>query len=454
MKINLSTAREITALSGFGGSAAWWSPQVNDDNTARELAELFYGDSGLRLNIYRYNVGGGFDKDNLRIKNPWRHIESFMNADGTFDWSRDKNGVRMMKYALETGNVDTLIFFANSPHYTQTVTGQTSGGFEEHFSNLAKDKYDSFAKYMIDIAEHFISQGYPVKYISPINEPQWKWGGGYVWQEGCHYEPQEVCDCFAAFARELERRNSPLMLYGPESGCINDHTKEYYSLLSSQPLIMKHLGAFAYHSYHSDSNAKEKHEFGKWAAENVKTPRFDMSEWCELPCKSDIASIDGALITARIIGEDLIYSGAQSWTAWVCANQRAGAVKDDGRCCCDGLIAAEDDFSGYTVAMRYYAVWHYSRFLPPGSVSLDASFTASGGLSVFPFKDSCGRFVLVAVNSGRAARVLEPDIPFCRAQVVSTSQEKQLKSETVSGKKITVAPKSIATVVLKMNNEK
>lgn len=315
MKIALKNAKKINTLNGFGASACWWSQNVADEQTAQTLTDLLYSKDGLGLNIYRYNVGGGFEDGNVRIANPWRRTQSFMNKDGSFDWSRDKNAVELMKKCLDAGSVDTLIFFANSPHYTQTVTGQTSGGLTEHFSNLDKNKYEAFAKYLIDIAHHFIDEGYPVKYISPINEPQWKWGGGYVWQEGCHYEPNEVRDCLLAFARELEKRKSPLLLYAPESGDISETTKQYYRLLEKEPLIMKYLDTFAYHSYHSDNNVQNKIDFGKWAKKNVKTLHFDMSEWCELPCKSPVDSINGALITARIIGEDLIYTGVNSWSA-------------------------------------------------------------------------------------------------------------------------------------------
>lgn len=88
------------------------------------------------MNIYRFNVGGGYEKDNLRIENPWRYVESFMNKDGSFDYSKDKYAVNMMKKCLSLGNIDTLIFFANSPHYTQTVTGQTSGDLRSIFRIL------------------------------------------------------------------------------------------------------------------------------------------------------------------------------------------------------------------------------------------------------------------------------------------------------------------------------
>lgn len=448
MKLNLSNAKKLKTIKGFGASAAWWSPQIRDSKTADDVVNLLYGDDGLKLNIYRYNVGGGYEKDNLRMDNPWRPVESFMNKDGSFNWNADKNAVYVMKKAIDTGNVDTLIFFANSPHFTHTVTGQTSGGFTEHFSNLAKDKYENFAKYLIDIAEHFIAEGYPVKYISPINEPQWKWGGDCVWQEGCHYEPDEVKECFLAFAKELEKRNSPLLLYGMESGNISQLTKDYYKLLSSEPLIMKHLGAFAYHSYGSDDNVQNKIDFGRWARKNVKTPRFDMSEWCELPCRHDTNSIESTLIMARIIGEDLIYSSADSWTAWVAANQSDSAMRD-GRCYSDGLLSAKDDWSEYDIAMRYYAMAHYSKYIPTGSISLDIGYQSSRGLSVFAFENTNEQTVLVVVNQSRMKRVIEPDTGFNTAEVISTTQKNQLIKNIVKGKKITVEPMSAATVIMR-----
>ncbi len=117
MKINLKNAKVIKSLKGFGGSACWWSPQIKDEKIRDDVANLLYGDSGLKMNIYRFNVGGGYEKNNLRIDNPWRYVESFMLGDGTFDYSKDKYAVFMMKKCLALGNIDTLIFFANSPQF-------------------------------------------------------------------------------------------------------------------------------------------------------------------------------------------------------------------------------------------------------------------------------------------------------------------------------------------------
>ena len=67
MKINLREMKKLQTLKGWGTSACWWSQYCADEKAAEEIAELLYGDTGLKLNIYRYNIGGGTDMDNYRV---------------------------------------------------------------------------------------------------------------------------------------------------------------------------------------------------------------------------------------------------------------------------------------------------------------------------------------------------------------------------------------------------
>lgn len=227
IKIDLTSAEKRKPIMGFGTSACWWSQNVADKSTADELAELLYGKNGLGLNIYRFNIGAGWDNDNCRVENPWRRCESFYvdentdeseNFRGCYDFEKDKNSYTFLKRCLKEGTIDTVILFANSPHYSLTSSGQASGSLMHHTCNLPMSNYGRFADIFLDITQHFIDDGVPVNYISPINEPQWKWGGKSVWQEGCHYEPKEVAAVFHTFAQKLEERNMSVKLYGPESG--------------------------------------------------------------------------------------------------------------------------------------------------------------------------------------------------------------------------------------------
>ena len=456
MKINLKNAKKLQTLKGWGTSACWWSQYCADEKTAKEIAELLYGDSGLHLNIYRYNVGGGTDPNNCRVRDPWRRTESFMlfnseTGETSWDFSRDKNAVNMMRLCLDTGNVDTLILFANSPHYSQTSTGQASGSLLKSTCNIPKANYRKFADYFLTVTKHFLDEGFPVKYISPINEPQWKWGGSYVWQEGCHYETEEMMEIYRIFAEEIIKRNLPVRLYGPECGSMADHTQEYLDAMLADELVMSVTDIFAYHSYHHDDSPEERYNFKKNIVSKHPELRFDMSEWCELPNKSHTKDFKGALITARIIGQDIVYAGAESWTSWVAVN--GFAIAKNGRDFSDAPITANADFSHWYIAKRYWGIAHYSKYIPIGSVALDIGYNVSADindLNIFAFETPAGETVVVIVNE-RWDSEIEIDGDFSQMRIIRSSQNEELR-EIYSGefkKNIPLKALSLITVILK-----
>lgn len=458
ISIDFSAAEKKQILKGFGTSACWWSQNIACSKAAETLSDLLYTDKGLNLNIYRYNIGAGWDENNCRVSNPWRKCESFYICDdnnedefyhgGGYDWERDKNAYHFMKLCLKKGHIDTVILFANSPHYAFTSSGQASGSLMHHTCNLPKSNYKKFADYFLDIAEHFIEDGVPVTHISPINEPQWKWGGRDVWQEGCHYEPEEVAEVFHAFARAIEERKLNILLYGPESGEIAGLTNQYLQLFLKDELIMKHLGAFAIHSYHSDWDIQVRKDFYKGTVLKHPDIRFDMSEWCELPCKSDTKSINGALNTARVIGWDLSELGAESWTSWVAVNQIADK-HGDGKDYSDGLLSASDGFHCYYICKRYYAMLHFTKFLPIDSVVLKTETNTEKSISIFTFSTPENEEIIVAVNEGNSVYA-EIKSDCTNMQIYCTTQDSDFKKEYDGEFKSSILfkEKSITTVKL------
>lgn len=455
MKINLISPKKLQTLYGWGTSACWWSQAVADEKTQDELAELLYGDSGLGLNIYRYNIGGGFEEGNCRIENPWRRTESFMLYDrekeeASWDFSRDANAVAVMKKSLALGNIDTLILFCNSPHWSYTSTGQTSGSLLYHTCNIPKMNYRKFADYVLTVAQHFLNEGLPVKYISPINEPQWKWGGGFVWQEGCHYELEEVKEIYHIFAEEILKRKLPVYLYGPESGEMMGTTVDYFNELYRDALIRQTMPIFAFHSYHADNSPEMRREFRKTLVEPHPDIRFDMSEWCELPNKSHTKDFKGALITARIIGQDIVYAGAASWTSWVAANNLHRDV--DGRDFSDAMLSGSLHFEEWTVNERFWAMWHFAKYIPVGSAVLDIDFCATeehNEFNVFAFATPNAETVLVIVNEGEDNEIeLDGDYQAMKT-ICSTQENKCVDTDGNFADNITVPSNAIMTVILK-----
>ena len=258
----------------FGTSSCWWAQTIEDEQMADEIAKRLYSEEeGLGLKIFRYNIGGGeADNPDCRIWDTSRRTESFYvlnekTGEYEYDFTRDKNARRMLDKAIEYG-AEKGILFCNSPHFSMTKSGHASGGLEQNVSNLPQENYMDFVNYVLTIADWFVAEGYPVYAISPINEPQWSWGGEWVGQEGCHYEVDEAIKLLELFATEMQKRNSPYKLSGPESGQMNWQYYEYVEKFFASEILNNYCDSFAGHSYWMDTKSEEKQQVGDTFKEN------------------------------------------------------------------------------------------------------------------------------------------------------------------------------------------
>lgn len=469
LKITIKKDKTLNEFEGFGASACWWAQYCGNSKYDEEITKLLYSKEGLGLNIFRYNIGAG-EADNplSTISNPWRRTESFYVLDEEtgeykYDFTRDANAQKILDLALSYGTVDTVVLFANSPHYSMTISGKASGGGSDGWqSNLSRADYPKYVDYFLTITQYFLDKGVPVKYISPVNEPQWAWGENNTSQEGCHYTDEEIYELYTLFAKEIKSRGMNVKLACPESGEVGETTENWFAELYKNEDVRDVLGTLAYHSYWSDDYVERKESFGDWLKDNIPDANVEMSEWCQLPCTSDITSIDGALIQARVIANDLEYTGVNSWSAWVGVNQAGKA--DDGKNYTDGLISANDDFSEYEIAIRYWALAHFSKFIPAGSVRLESKKNIND-LQVTKAENSDeddltkyttntvsyltpdGKVVCVVVNEG-VGRELSFKVDASKMTVYTTTQDSRLEN-TYTGEltKIPMPEKSIITVV-------
>ena len=216
LRVNVDLNAEQQTLGGFGASSAWIYQELGKAENAAEgeqAIEMLYGDSGLQLNIFRYNIGGGSKDsvldDKVPYSNDWfdpnRRAESFFVAENykapedfldvnNYDFEKDAAVQNLFKQALDKGHIDKVVFFSNSPHYLMTESGMCTGAYE-YQNNLKPEFYEIYSKYLLICVEglvekyDLIEKGVEV-WISPVNEPQWKWGGPDASQEGCHYDPR------------------------------------------------------------------------------------------------------------------------------------------------------------------------------------------------------------------------------------------------------------------------
>nr|MBR4281323.1 xylanase [Clostridia bacterium] len=453
MKIDTSVTYQT--IESFGTSGAWWSQYMglwdskyqNTMRTNRQrIATLLFDPTyGIGLTNYRYNLGAGSaDSGNGDYSDPNRRAQSFEVAPGVYDWTKDEGAQWFLNEAVRLG-VTEVVLFCNSPLERLTNNGwaHLTPGTK---SNIEPENYAEWAAYCCDVAEYFISQGVPVKFISPINEPQWEWTSG---QEGCHYEPEQIAGVYLAFLEELESRpvlvEAGVELSGPESGEWGGQTIQYVSAILSNDKLREHFTAIDCHSYWS--NTQSKVSFSNFMKVLYPDVKLRMSEWCEMVNGNDFG-MDSALVLAKCLQEDLTILNVVSWATWV------GVAPGNYH---DGLMYASQAGDGsisIVPVKRLWAYGNYTRYVRPGFTRVDVS----GNDALFPVaftgvNNGQEQLVIVLINDQLTAQtaVLEGDFSaYTSMQVHETSTNRDL-ARTYNGAvktEIIVPLQSVVTIVM------
>ena len=446
MQINRN--RTYQTIESFGASGSWWSQYAGcwpEADRNRIASLLFDPDCGIGLSAYRYNLGAGSaDSGKGNYWNEYRRAQSFETAPGVYDWGKDAGAVWFLQEVTRRGCQEVTLF-CNSPLERLTLSGmgQLNPGT---VSNITPDRYAEWAAYCCDVAEHFLSLGVPVKYLSPINEPQWEWSTNNG-QEGCHFEPEAIGGVYAAFLTALQQRPAlqHLELTGPESGEWGGKTQLYVSAMLADPAVRAHMSAIDCHSYWS--NAESKTAFRRFADEHFPEKRIRMSEWCEMVHGTD-PGMDSAIVLAKCVWEDLTLLNATHWCTWV-------GVAPKGYH--DGVIHAwqEEDGSVHVMPLkRLWAYGNYTRFVRPGYVRVDVQ----GAQELLPvafdgLQDGRAQRVIILINEStepRSAALEGCTEGFTALQVHETSDAHDL-DKVYDGPvlpSVTLPGRSVVTLVL------
>ena len=441
-------------IESFGTSGAWWSQYVglwdgqylNSSRSNRErIATLLYDPTfGIGLTGYRYNLGAGSaDSGNGDYSDVNRRAQSFEAAPGEYDWSKDEGAMWFVQEVTRLGCTEVTLFF-NSPIERLTNNGWahlTPGGEK---SNIAPENYAEWAVYACDVAEHFIELGVPVKFLSPINEPQWDWTGG---QEGCHYAPDEIAGVYLAFLAEMEKRPAlaGVELSGPESGEWGGQTTEYVSAILENETLRAHFQAIDCHSYWT--NTQTKRSFKNFMDVLYPDVKLRMSEWCEMVNGTDL-TMDSAIHLAQCVQEDLTVLDVVAWCTWVGVSP--GGYRD-------GLIHATENGAGEISIVplkRLWAYGNYTRYIRPGFTRVET--TGAKDFDPVAFvgeRDGKRQLVIVLINEKYSAQKVELAGDFsayATMQVHETSTYRDL-AKTYSGEiktEISLPMQSVITIVL------
>ncbi len=449
MKIQLDSKKTYQFYEGIGASGAWWAQiaggwdnkNENGEEIRNVISRLLYSKTeGIGMSIYRYNIGGGSaHSGNGEYSDFARRTESFDAGDGSYDFTRDSNAVYMMHQAVKDG-ADEVILFVNSPIERLTKNGWAHLKKHQLFrTNLAKKNYSAFAEYCLDVTEHFVEQGLPVKYLSPINEPFWIWTGG---QEGCHYSPRQAGRVMLCFAKELAKRSklSGIKLSGVENGDIRWFNKSYTRNLLRYPEVRNCIDAVDLHSYflHQplpffNNRIKFLNRYRKWMDKHYPDMPVKMSEWTHMVGGKN-PDMDSALETVKVMIEDFTLLGVTSWQHWIaCSHYNYH----------DGLIYLDLENKSFETTKRLYVTGNFSRYIPLGAKRIKAECDDKDIMLIAFEKD--GKTVLITANPSKEEK--QYTVPQ-NALVALTDKDNNLTEKKVSANEtFTITPESVTTFV-------
>jgi len=484
-------------IDGFGASDAWRCQFVGKNwplQKRERIADLLFSQEadehgnpkGIGLSIWRFYLSAGTAEqgEESDIGNPWRRGECFLDADGSYDWSKLAGQQWFLRAARDRG-VERFLAFPNSPpiHLTRNGKGYAPKGHS--CLNIQPGKLDDYASFLVDVVEHFEEEGLHFDYLSPINEPQWAWDG--PGQEGTPALNVEVYALMRHLSHELSKRELSTHLVIGEGGTIghiakvmdddgrDDQARFFFNptspfYLGDLPNVQKTISAHSYHSvWPLDKQVEYRHMLRE--ALHAANPELGywMSEYCILQRNGEIRSggrrdlgMNTALYVARIIHHDLAIAQAKSWQWWTAITQvdfKDGLVYlDDGSAGDGGRMGGNVPSLMHDGVVResklLWTLGNYSRFVRPGMVrvkcELEPSQSCANGVLASAYHGAEDNSVVVLVNLsteeqrfdlGRAGAV----------EVYTTSAQMNLGRSDQDAAGITVPARAVATICCPMN---
>ncbi|MEO0054950.1 MAG: hypothetical protein RLZZ50_897 [Verrucomicrobiota bacterium] len=488
--------RRAQTLDGFGASDAWqfnivghdWPVPVRED-LARVLfsRELSPDGSpiGAGLSIWRFYIGAGSAAQGaasgIRPDVPGEYhtrTESFLNPDGTYDWSRQAGQCWFLQAAKRHG-VEHFVAFGVSPPVHLTRTGTANNNHEPR-ANLQADHFDDYARFFAEVMQHFRDrEGITFRDLSPVNEPQWRWSGGR--QEGSPWTNAEIARLTRLLDTELRRRGLPTKIelseagdlrfvYQPGENHASDQARAFFDRASPDYVgnLRNVSRTFAAHGYFSDGRPDEIIRVRRDLRATLDQRKLDyaMTEYCLLrdgvgktTRERPIPHIDSALHLARLIHCDLVFARARSWQFWTALDLQKNPAGDLRYI----LVRRLTDRDGFEPTKLLWALGHFSRFVRPGYVRIETSradeldeITAAERELASAYLSPDGReLVVVAINWRPHAVPLRLTLANGRALLVGrayvTTAEVNTNLRRVSdfaGGAFELAPRSIVTCVI------
>ncbi|MEZ4990390.1 MAG: glycoside hydrolase [Saprospiraceae bacterium] len=479
LTVVIDPSQQYQQIDNFGASDAWACQFVGEwpDQKKNIIADLLFSldttlegkPKGIGLSLWRFNIGSGSAEQGVGsgIRDEWRRAESFLQADGNYDWEKQAGQQWFLRAARQRG-VPQFLAFPNSPpvHMTANHKAYATDGQ----SNLRPENYAAYADYLANVIRGVEAQtGVSFQYLSPVNEPQWDWSD--AGQEGTPFRNGEIAAIVETINTKLERDDLPVSIDVAEAGKINylysnadkpergDQISEFFvegapHYIGDLSKVGHVVSAHSYFTTSPDSLAVAMREEVARKVATVPGLKYWMSEYCilgdnagEIRGNLRDLSMESALYMAQVIHRDLTIANAAAWHWWLAVSPY------DYK---DGLvyIDKQKEDGSYYESKMLWTLGNYSRFIRPGAVRLAASVKADDSsifISAFIHPET-RQMTMVVVNADQEEHRLKlefKDVEIDLIRTYTTDEERDLTPGSLQqvDRPVSIAPHSVTTIV-------
>jgi len=450
-------------FEGWGTSLCWWANRIGySDSLAQKAADTFFGEDGLRLNIARFNIGGGDDPTHDHITRTDSNMPGYTiynNGQVTYDWTADANQRNVLQRCVKAAGDDAIVeMFSNSPPYWMCKSGCSTGNKNAGENNLKDDCYDDFAEYLAEVCKHYETEwGIKVQSVEALNEPYTNFWGAYSYkQEGCHFDiGKSESTIITELQKSMAKRGmEDVIICGTDETSI-DTQIDAYNALSAE--AKSAIGRIDTHTYGGSKRSQLK-DVALAAGKNLWMSEVDGKG----EAGQNAGAMAAGLWLSQRITTDCNDMNASAWILWqvidshICAAGYNGK-KDGGMLDMTkgfwGTAVADHDNDTIVLSKKYYCFGQYSRYIRPGMIMLNSS-----GNTMAAFDKEKGQVVLVAYNTSAGASEVNFDLSQFEAvgsaakgiRTSNTEDWKDIGDIALTGStlKATLAPNSVTTYII------
>jgi O-glycosyl hydrolase len=336
----------VTNFQGWGTSLCWWANVIGSYPNRTNYVNLAF--NTLKLNIVRYNIGGGENPSSPVAGQGYRTImQGFEPTNGIWNWNVDTNQRWVLQQA-ETQGANLVDAFANSPPWWMCVNSNCVGNASDT-NNLQVNNETNFAIYLATVVSNLtVLDGDHFNYVTPMNEPngsKWYPSGGPT-QEGCDMNPSQQGTVVGILRTQL---NTIAPSVGIDAAEDVDPYQTYNDLTSYTAGQLGDVALFTTHTYSFTGASDMTSE-----AASQKKPLW----------VSEYGDSDGTGMTmARYIYNGINVMGARAWVYWQVVDSAGGW----GFLLNSLLATTNPSYTpNYTINEKFYVMGQFSEFIRPG----------------------------------------------------------------------------------------